>query len=259
MPATGAGTTGRKWGGGTLTFACYSGSDYLLEFKSLNFATGEPGKVQIRDLVRVVGIVAPFAPRVSVPGEIRFIEPQGGKWAQETCAVCPVCHGRARQSSGTGPCGDCIRVLWVPGPRSQYSGKIRLIAKPGEQDEVGGGGMGGGSGKRSSDTRVAYPEVKIQVRDLVRVVGILAPFDQGGSVPGKNSFYRVPGGKWAQETCAVWPQQQYATGEPGKVQGRDRVGIVEGSCGYRTSGVSIRGKFILSRNLGTRRWGSSFG
>ena len=47
-----------------------------------------------------------------------------------------VCHGRARQSSGTGPCGDCRKVLWVPGPRGQYLGKIRFIEKPGVQDEV---------------------------------------------------------------------------------------------------------------------------
>ena len=40
------------------------------------------------------------------------------------------------------------------------------------------------------------------------------------------------------------PQQRYATGEPVKVQGRDRVGIVEGSCGHRARGVSIRGKFV---------------
>ena len=46
-----------------------------------------------------------------------------------------VCHGRARQNSGTGPCGDCRRVLWVPGPRSQYSGKIRFIEKPGVQNK----------------------------------------------------------------------------------------------------------------------------
>ena len=45
------------------------------------------------------------------------------------------------------------------------------------------------------------------------------------------------------------PQQRYATGEPVKVQGRDREGIVEGSCGYRTRGVSLQGKFVLSRNL----------
>ena len=31
--------------------------------------------------------------------------------------------------------------------------------------------------KHSSDPHVAYPEVKVQVRDLVRVVCIVAPFD----------------------------------------------------------------------------------
>ena len=45
--------------------------------------------------------------------------------------------GRARQCSGTGPCGYCRRVLWVPGPRGQCSGKIRFIEKPGVQDEGG--------------------------------------------------------------------------------------------------------------------------
>ena len=50
-------------------------------------------KVHLRDLVRVVGIVAP----------------------------------------GTGLFGDYRRVLWVPGPRGQYSGKIRFIEKPGVQ------------------------------------------------------------------------------------------------------------------------------
>ena len=45
-------------------------------------------------------------------------------------------------------------------------------------------------------------------------------------------------------------------GKTGKVQGRDRVGIVEGSCGYRARGVSIRGKFILSRNLENKTRGS---
>ena len=55
--------------------------------------------------------------------------------------------------------------------------------------------------KRSSDPRVAYPEVKVQVLDLVRVVGIVALFAQRGSVYWENSFYRAPVGKWAQETC----------------------------------------------------------
>ena len=40
------------------------------------------------------------------------------------------------------------------------------------------------------------------------------------------------------------PQQPYATGEPGNVQGRDRVGIVEWSCGYRALGDSIWRKFV---------------
>ena len=40
--------------------------------------------------------------------------------------------------------------------------------------------------KRSSDPRVANPEVKIQVRDLVPVVGIVAPFaQQGVKIRGK--------------------------------------------------------------------------
>ena len=49
--------------------------------------------------------------------------------------------------------------------------------------------------KRISDPRVAYPEVKVQVRDLVRVVGIVAPFAHGRSVSGENLFYRAAGGK----------------------------------------------------------------
>ena len=36
--------------------------------------------------------------------------------------------------------------------------------------------------KRSSDSRVAYTEVNVQVRDLVRVVGTVAPLPRGGSV-----------------------------------------------------------------------------
>ena len=95
-----------------------------------------------------------------------------------------------------------------------------------------------------SDPRVAFPEVKVQVGDLVRVVDIVAPFAPRGSVFGENSFYRAPGDKWAQETCAGCPKQQYAMGEPGKVQGRDRVCIVERSCGYQTRGVSVQEKFV---------------
>ena len=109
--------------------------------------------------------------------------------------------------------------------------------------------------KRNSDPGVAYPEIKVQVRDLVHVVGIVASFAPRESVFGDTSFYRAPGGKWAQETCAVYPQQRYAPGEPGKAQGRDRVGIVKSSCGYRARGVSVQGKFVLSRNPGYKTSG----
>ena len=104
-------------------------------------------------------------------------------------------------------------------PRVSVFGKICLIEKPGEPDE-GGRHLS----KRSSSSRVAYPVVKFQVRNLVRVLSIVAPFVPRGSVFGEN------GGKWAQETCAMCPQQRYTTGEPGKFQGRDHVGILEGYC-----------------------------
>ena len=37
----------------------------------------------------------------------------------------------------SGPFWDCKRVLWVPGPWGQYSGKICFIEKRGVQDEGG--------------------------------------------------------------------------------------------------------------------------
>ena len=61
----------------------------------------------------------------------------------------------------------------------------------------------------------------------MQVVGIVAPLAPRGVSIRENSFNRAPGGKWAQETCAGCPKQRYATGEPGKVQGWDGVGIVE--------------------------------
>ena len=105
--------------------------------------------------------------------------------------------------------------------------------------------------KRSSDPRVAYPEVKVQVRDLVRVVGIVSPVAPRGSVFGKIRFIEQQGINGHRRLMPGAPQR-YATGEPGKAQGRDRMGIVEGSREYRAYGVSIRGKFVLSRNPGSR-------
>ena len=104
-----------------------------------------------------------------------------GTW--DLCQVPPaaVHPERARQCSGTGPCGCCRRVLWVPSPRSQYAGKIRFIEKPGIQDE-----WGRHVAKRSSDPRVAYPEVNVQVGTWMRVVGVVAPFaPRGFSIRGK--------------------------------------------------------------------------
>ena len=40
---------------------------------------------------------------------------------------------------------------------------------------------------------------------------------------------------------------------------RDRVEIVEGTCGYWARGVSIPGRFVLSKNPGTRTGGSPCG
>ena len=104
-------------------------------------------------------------------------------------------HGSARTSSGTGPCGDCRRVLWGTGPTGSVLvfGEIRFIEKPRVLD-VGGRHVA----KLSSVPRVAYPVVKVQVGDLVRVVGIVASFAGGRSVPWENSFFRAPGGKRAQ-------------------------------------------------------------
>ena len=107
--------------------------------------------------------------------------------------------------------------------------------------------------KRSSDPRVAYPEVKVQVRDLVRFVGIVAPFTPlGVGIRGKFVL-SSPRGKWEQETCAGCPQQGYATGEPGKVQGPDRLGVVEGSCRYRARGSTFGEKSFYRETWGTRR------
>ena len=79
---------------------------------------------------------------------------------------------------------DLVGVVGIVAPLPhgiQYSGKILFTEKPGVQDE-GGRHVA----KRRSDPRVAYPEVKVQVRDLVRVVVIVAPFaPRGISIWGK--------------------------------------------------------------------------
>ena len=87
-----------------------------------------------------MGIVAPFAPLgVGTRGKFVLSSPMGEMGPEDVCRVslAAVRHGRARQTSESGPCGDCRRLLWVPGPRGQYSGKIRFIEKRGVKDEGG--------------------------------------------------------------------------------------------------------------------------
>ena len=91
-------------------------------------------KVQVRDLVRVVGIVAPFAALgVGTRGKFDLWRPRGEIVPGDVSRVPPAAarHGKDRQCSGTGQCGCCRRVLWVPSHWGQHSGKIRFIEKPG--------------------------------------------------------------------------------------------------------------------------------
>ena len=102
-------------------------------------ATGKPGKVRGRDCV---GIVEGPAVSVFVKNSF-YLETLatrgGGRHVAKRSSDPPaaVRHGRARQSSGKGPCVDCRRGMWVPGPRGQYTGKIHFIEKPGVQGDGG--------------------------------------------------------------------------------------------------------------------------
>ena len=113
----------------------------------------------------------------------------------------------------------CRRVLWVPDLWGQYSEKIRFIEKRRVQDE-GGRHVA----KNSSDPRQAYPEVKLQGRDLVRVVGIVAPFPHWGSEPEENSFYRTTGRIGHRRRVPGSP----SSGTPRVSQANFRVGTVRG-------------------------------
>ena len=92
-----------------------------------------------------------------------------------TSSALPRENGRARQTSGTRPCGNYRRALCVTSPRGQYSGKIRFIEKLVVQDE-----RSRHVPKCRSVPRQAYSEVKLQGRDIVRVLGFFAPFDSLG-------------------------------------------------------------------------------
>ena len=108
-------------------------------------------------------IVAPFAPLGAGPrGNFVLSSPSGEMGTGNVCRMplVVVRHGRARRTSG--PCGDYRRFLWVPGPWSQYSGKIRFIEKLEVQDE--------GVAMLLNIVLTPgkpTPEVKLQARDLV--------------------------------------------------------------------------------------------
>ena len=98
-------------------------------------------------------------------------------------------HWRTRQSSGTGPCGDCRRVLLVLGPRGPYSGKIRFSRHLSYKTRGGGGRH---VAKRSSDHQQRYATgevVKVQGRDRVGIVIGYCGTGPEESVFGENSFF----------------------------------------------------------------------
>ena len=103
------------------------------------------------------------------------------------------------------------------GPPDQYSGKNSFYR------ETWGTRRGGCHvAKRSSDPRVAYPEVKVQVRDQVRVVASVGPLPHGGFVPGKNSFIEPQGVNWHRRPVPGAP----SNGKPRDSESKFRDGTV---------------------------------
>ena len=107
----------------------------------------------------------------------------------------------------------------MPSPRGQYSGKIRFIEKRGVQDE--------GCrhvAKRSSDHRKALPEVKLQGRDLVRVVVLLSPLPHWDPIRGEIRFIEPQGGNWSRRLVSGAP----SSGTPRESQANFRIGTMWG-------------------------------
>ena len=210
-------------------------------------------KLQGRDLVRVVGIVAPFAPMgAGTRGKFVLSSPSGemGPGDARRVPLAAVRHGRARQTSESGQGGDCRRVLWEPGPRGQFSGKFRFIDEFGVQDE-GGRQVA----KYSSDPRQAYPEVKLQGRDLVRVVGIVAAFAPIGAGTRGKFVLSSPRGEMGPEDVRRVPLAAERHGRARQTSESGPGGDCRRVLWEPGPGVSIRGKFVLSRNMGYRKRG----
>ena len=109
--------------------------------------------------------------------------------------------------------------------------------------------------KRSSDPRVAYPEVKVQIRDLVRVVGIVGPFaPRWVSIRGKFVLSSRRGVNWHRRPVPGAP----SSGTPRESQAKVRDGTVLGL--YKGPLGSVFGESLFYRETwGTRLWGSPCG
>ena len=79
--------------------------------------------------------------------------------------------------------------------------------------------------KRSSDPRVAYPEVKVQVRDLVRAVGIVASFCSHGAQYSGVIRLIEPQGVYGRRRPVPGAQ---SSGTPRESQAKFRDGTVWG-------------------------------
>ena len=106
----------------------------------------------------------------------------------------------------------------VPCPWGQFLQKFRFIEKYGVQD------MGCRHvAKRSADLRQAYPEVKLQGRDIVRVVGIIDHFAPlGAGTRGKNRFVEALVGNGCRRRVPGAP----SSGKPRESQVNFRVGTI---------------------------------
>ena len=107
-------------------------------------------------------------------GKIGFIEPQGINGHRRHVPGAPS-SGTSRESQAMFRDGTvCVLKKGPVGtwPAGSILGKNSFYRET--------------RAKRSSEPRVAYPEVNVQIRDLVRVVGIVAPFaPRGFSIRGK--------------------------------------------------------------------------
>ena len=96
------------------------------------------------------------------------------------------------------------------------------------------GGGGRHMAKRNSDPRVAYPEVKHQVRDMVRVAGIVAPFAPVGPFTRRKFVLSSPREKMGTGELCRMPPVAVCHRRARQTSGTRR--IIEGSCGIGPAG-----------------------